>query len=95
MGERGKAPLAEWRWALPQKAVELAAGRVEGSLFFLRRMMREQRSAVVINRGGNQFRDGPLSECWRFPEFVDEFATQPPKIVTVQAPRLGRQSGRQ
>lgn len=62
---------------------------------FLRWGMREQRSAVAINRGGNQIRDGPLSDRRRFREFADEFVPQSPGVVTVQAPRPGRQSGRQ
>ena len=52
--------------------------------------MRKHWSAAVVNRVGNQIGDVPLSERGRLPEFVDEFAPEQPKIVSVQAPRLGR-----
>ena len=57
--------------------------------------MTEHWPPLVVNRVGNQIGDGPLSECRCLPELADEFAPQQPKVVSVQAPRLGRQAAGQ
>lgn len=86
--EPGKLPLIAWWLALPQEAVEFAAGRVERALLFLRGVVRKQWSAFVIECRGDQILDGPPSELRCLPEFADEFATQKPEIVSVLAQRL-------
>ena len=80
---------------LGQKAKELAAGGVEGTLLGFGLAMRQQRPAVIADEVENDLLDWPSSEVAVHLQSADDLPTESPDVVAVLTQGLARQSPRQ
>ena len=66
-----------------QKAVQLAAGRVERVLFGLREPAVDQWPLAIGDGVAEQFFDGTLSELRRLDDVADDLSAEQPQVVPV------------
>jgi len=78
-----------------QKAKELAAGGVEGTLLGFGLAMRQQRPAVIADEVENDLLDWPSSEVAVDLQSADDLPTESPDVVAVLTQGLARQLPRQ
>jgi len=71
--------------------MELATGRIEGTLLLFGRTVGDQRTTLVIQGGEHDLRYRPLPQPWALVQVGDDLAAEQPKIVAMLAQGLGGQ----
>ena len=71
--------------------MELATGRVEGTLLLFGRAVGDQRPSFIIQSDEHDLRHRPLPQSAALVQIGDNFAAKQPKIVAMLAQGLGRQ----